>query len=93
MDFFEPPPSWPEGFKYGRDLISQADEENLLQQIRELPFKEFEFHGFLGKRRTVSFGKTYDFAEEKLRPAEDMPAFLLALRQRPRLSRNCRLNS
>ena len=82
LDFFESPPSWPEGFQYGRDLITREDEESLLQQIRELPFKEFEFHGFLGKRRTVSFGKTYDFAEEKLRPADDMPAFLLALRQK-----------
>jgi len=24
--------------------------------MRELPFREFEFHGYTGKRRVVSFG-------------------------------------
>jgi hypothetical protein len=27
-----------------------------LEYIKVLPFREFEFHGFTGKRRIVSFG-------------------------------------
>ena len=48
----------------------------------DLPFKEFEFHGFLGKRRVVSFGHRYDFNSGALKHAEPMPDFLLPLRER-----------
>jgi alkylated DNA repair dioxygenase AlkB len=51
-----------------------------LADIRDLPFKDFEFHGYVGKRRTLSFGWSYDFSRERLEPAEDLPAFLLPLR-------------
>ena len=80
LDFFEPSPAWPEGFKYTNDIITPEEEEALLANIRELPFREFEFHGYVGKRRTVSFGAEYDFSEEALRPAGDMPDFLQVLR-------------
>ena len=46
----------PEGFRYRPELISAADERALLRHVRELPFREFEFHGYTGKRRVVSFG-------------------------------------
>jgi alkylated DNA repair dioxygenase AlkB len=72
----------PEGFKYRRELISGAEEEQLVQQVGILPFKEFEFHGFLGKRRVVSFGWRYDFSERELQKANDIPQFLLPLRAR-----------
>ena len=48
--------------------------------ISALPFKEFQFHSFLGKRRVVSFGWRYDFSGGGLTKANDMPAFLLDLR-------------
>ena len=47
-----------------------------------LRFKEFEFHGFLGKRRTVSFGWHYDFNGGGLKQAGELPQFLLPLRKR-----------
>jgi len=34
-------------------------------------FRPFEFHGYLGNRRTVSFGWHYDFASSRVRPASD----------------------
>jgi alkylated DNA repair dioxygenase AlkB len=37
--------------------------------------------GFVGKRRTVSFGWRYDFNDRSLQKAEDIPDFLLSLRQ------------
>jgi alkylated DNA repair dioxygenase AlkB len=70
----------PEGFKYQPDLLSLEDEQTLLQDIRQLPFKEFEFHGYSGKRRVVSFGWKYDFSARTLREADDIPSFLLSLR-------------
>jgi alkylated DNA repair dioxygenase AlkB len=74
-------PALPEGFKYQTDLISLADERVLLERVRELPFKEFEFQGFIGKRRTVSYGWHYDFNVRTLQKAEDIPSFLLSLRE------------
>jgi len=55
----------------------------LIARVSELPFKEFEFHGYLGKRRTVSFGWQYEFSGAgKLRKANDIPEFILPLRER-----------
>jgi alkylated DNA repair dioxygenase AlkB len=48
--------------------------------VRALPFREFEFHGYTGKRRVVSFGWHYDFEARVLRRSDDMPPFLIDLR-------------
>jgi len=53
----------------------------VLDAVRPLPFRDFEFHGYTGKRRVVSFGWQYDFEARRLRKADDMPAFLVALRE------------
>lgn len=71
----------PAGFRYRPDVVSADQEQTLLEKIRGLPFKEFQFHGFVGNRRTVSFGWSYDFSTERLREASDIPAFLLDLRE------------
>lgn len=72
-----------DGFRYQPELISVAEEAALLTNVRELPFKNFEFHGFKGKRRTVSFGWQYEFSGRgALRKADDIPNFLLPLRAR-----------
>ena len=73
----------PAGLRYRPELINSVDEETLIAHLRELPFKEFEFHGYLGKRRVVSFGWQYEFSGAgQLRKADDIPEYLLALRTR-----------
>lgn len=72
----------PRGFLYRAELISLEEETDLLAHIRELPFKEFEFQGYRGKRRVVSFGLHYSFAESRLQPAAEMPGFVLPLREK-----------
>jgi len=76
----EQAPNGLEGFTYRAELIGRDEEAALVARVRELPFKEFEFHGFLGKRRVVSFGWRYDYSGSRLRKAEDIPEFLLPLR-------------
>ena len=72
-----------EGFKYRPSLIASQEEKKLLARVSELPFKPFEFHGYKGKRRVVSFGWQYEFSGAgKLRKAEDIPSFVLPLRER-----------
>ncbi len=75
-------PHLPEGFRYRPELIGTAEEEALLAHVRQLPFREFEFHGYKGRRRVVSFGWEYDFSRERVHPTEEMPAALLPLRDR-----------
>ena len=80
-DLFGAGPSLPEGFRYAPDLITASAERALVDQLRTLPLKEFEFHGHTGKRRVVSYGWRYDFTESVLQRTDDIPAFLLALRE------------
>jgi alkylated DNA repair dioxygenase AlkB len=72
----------PEGFKYQPDFLSSEEERSLIQYMKLLRFREFEFHGFTGKRRIVSFGWRYDFNGGGLTKTEDMPEFLYSLRAR-----------
>jgi len=70
-----------EGFRYERELIDPATEDALVAHVRELPFQEFEFHGYKGKRRVVSFGWKYEFSGGgQLRKADEIPEFLVRLR-------------
>jgi alkylated DNA repair dioxygenase AlkB len=82
LNLFDPEPRLPEGFVYAPDFISPALEEELAERVAELEFKQFEFRGYLGKRRVVSFGWRYDFNAGGLERARDIPVFLLPLRDR-----------
>ena len=72
----------PEGFKYEPDLITADEERELLRHMTELPFRNFEFHGYVGKRRVVFYGWRYDFNDRALTEAEPIPSFLIPLRDR-----------
>jgi alkylated DNA repair dioxygenase AlkB len=80
-DFFGAPTALPDGFHYRPEVISPEQERRLIEQIAVLPLKEFEFHGFLGKRRTVSYGWRYDFNGGGLQRGDGMPEFLLPVRE------------
>jgi alkylated DNA repair dioxygenase AlkB len=72
----------PEGFLYQADVLPPGEEQALVEHIRVLPLREFEFHGYVGKRRTLSYGWHYDFEEVQLQPTEEIPAFLHPARER-----------
>jgi hypothetical protein len=59
-----------------------VEERDWVREIEALPFKPFEFHGYLGKRRIVSFGWRYDYSGRALRPSTPIPDFLAPLRAR-----------
>jgi alkylated DNA repair dioxygenase AlkB len=71
----------PEGLVYRPDLIDRAEEEGLAARMAELPFAPFQFHGFEGNRRTVSYGWHYAFDGSGLREAAPVPDWLLPLRE------------
>ena len=75
-------PSNPEGLRYEREVITPQQERELADLFATLPLKQFEFHGHLGKRRVVSYGFRYDFGVRKLQGADEIPPFLVDLRER-----------
>ena len=80
-ELFDTASKFPRGFRYVGELISHAQEQRLVHHFQELEFKPFEFHGFLGKRRIVSFGWRYDFSGGGLQKTNDVPRFLEPLRR------------
>jgi alkylated DNA repair dioxygenase AlkB len=82
IDLFANKPVLPTGMRYEPEFISLSEEADLVGAIGHLPLKEFDFHGFLGKRLVISFGARYDFGRERLEEANDLPEFLHAIRDR-----------
>jgi alkylated DNA repair dioxygenase AlkB len=80
VDLFGETVAMPEGFVYRDEVITAAEEAKLIAELKRLPFKPFEFQGYLGKRRIVSYGWKYDFGQKKLQESRPMPDFLLPLR-------------
>ena len=76
------PGSAPEGLRYQDDLLNKDEEEALLHQLEVLPFKPFDFHGYLGRREVISFGWKYDYAKRQIDQVAPIPAFILPLRER-----------
>lgn len=81
-DLFAAEQAMPEGFAYREEVISADEERHFAERFALLPFAPFEFHGFLGRRRVVSFGWRYDYAGRRIRPSAQLPGFLLSLRER-----------
>lgn len=80
--FDTPPPDLPEGLVYRPDFIDRDEEARLVARLEALPFTAFQFHGFEGKRRVVSFGWRYDFNEGGLQRAAPIPDWLRPLAAR-----------
>jgi alkylated DNA repair dioxygenase AlkB len=75
-------PGLPEGFVYRPDFVSAEEETEIVGRLAPLPFAAFQFHGFEGNRRVVSFGWRYDFNEGGLKRAEPFPGWLTELAAR-----------
>jgi alkylated DNA repair dioxygenase AlkB len=76
------PPGMPEGFVYRPEFLSRDEEAKLAGWLATLPFAAFQFRGFEGRRRVVSYGWQYDFNRSHLLKADDIPAELLPIRAR-----------
>ena len=75
-NLFDIPPVLPDGLRYADEVLSKSEADRLVAAFPKLPFQPFDFHGFKGNRRVVSFGRRYDFSAAALRDADAMPAFL-----------------
>ena len=75
-------PDLPGGMVYRADLIAPEEEEELAALMAQLPFAPFQFHGFEGNRRTVSYGFHYAFDGSGLRETAPVPDWLLPVRRK-----------
>jgi len=64
------------GLTYVADAVSADDERALACFVETLAFKPFEWRGFTGNRRTVSFGYRYDFNGGGFQAADAIPEAL-----------------
>jgi alkylated DNA repair dioxygenase AlkB len=72
----------PEGLGYEPDFLSMEEEAGLIALITALPFEAARYKGYTARRRVVSYGGSYDFDANRLRPAEALSPALHPLRQR-----------
>jgi alkylated DNA repair protein (DNA oxidative demethylase) len=75
-------PGRPEGLRYAPDFLDVSEEADLAGRMAALPFMPFEFHGFTGKRETISFGWSYRFDGSGLAETAAIPEWLLPVRAR-----------
>jgi alkylated DNA repair dioxygenase AlkB len=68
------------GLEYHPSFVREDEERSLIEQLETLDLAPFRFHGWLGNRKTKSFGWRYDFEDASFTPAEPVPAWLEPLR-------------
>ena len=70
------------GLEYRDDFITAPEEQGLLDHLGSLDLAPFRFQGWVGNRKTRSFGWRYDFDDASFTEAEPLPDWLLPLRDR-----------
>ena len=70
------------GLDYRAEIISGADEADLIARLDALDVSPFRFQGWLGNRKTKSFGWRYDFDDATFAPTDPIPEWLEPLRGR-----------
>jgi DNA oxidative demethylase len=71
-----------EGLRYEEAVIGEAEERALIARMESLQLAPFRFHGFIGNRRTQSFGWRYDFDDASFTEAEPIPDWIEPIRAR-----------
>jgi alkylated DNA repair dioxygenase AlkB len=68
------------GLEHSESFISTDEHEMLLGKLEASDLTPFRFHGWLGNRKTKTYGWRYDFDDASFAPAEPIPEWLLPLR-------------
>ena len=68
------------GLAYREEVIGEREEDALVEHLVAAELSPFRFHGWLGNRKTQSFGWRYDFDDASFSPAEPVPDWLEPLR-------------
>ena len=69
------------GLRYAEAVIGEAEEEQVIERLIRTDLSPFRFHGWLGNRKTKSFGWRYDFDDASFAPTDPVPGWLAPLRE------------
>jgi DNA oxidative demethylase len=73
----------PEGLVYRPELLGEAEERVLLDELERLEFHEIRMHGVVAKRTARHFGVGYDYERRSaVHEAEPIPDWLVPVRAR-----------
>ncbi len=70
------------GLVLAADVITEAEERELIARIDNAPLMPFRFHQWTGKRLTHSYGCKYDFESHEFAGTAPIPDWLEPLKQR-----------
>ena len=70
------------GLRYREDVLDDAEERELLERMRAMELAPFRFQGWLGNRKTQSFGWRYDFEDASFTAADPIPGWLAGVRRK-----------
>jgi alkylated DNA repair dioxygenase AlkB len=76
------PPGAPSGLSYHPEVLSLAEESELVARLEALPFQEVRMHGVAARRTVVHFGWDYGYDSWKIQPTDPIPDFLQTVRSR-----------
>jgi alkylated DNA repair dioxygenase AlkB len=74
------PDDAPAGFLYRPDVLTAAEENELVARIQALDFAAIQMRGQTARRRSVHFGWIYGYESWRIEPGPPIPDFLLPLR-------------
>ncbi|QIL01400.1 alpha-ketoglutarate-dependent dioxygenase AlkB [Sphingomonas sinipercae] len=69
------------GLRYQPAVLDEEQERAILAQLEAVELAPFRFQGWLGKRKTHTFGWRYDFEDSSFAPSEPLPAWLQPLQR------------
>ena len=70
------------GLAYREAVLGEAEERELLARLTALDLAPFHFQGWLGNRKTKSFGWRYDFDDASFSPTGPIPDWLQPLQEK-----------
>ena len=71
-----------EGLHYEEEVIDAVEGRDLHRQLGTVDLSPFRFHGWLGNRKTKSFGWRYDFDDASFTRGDPIPEWLLPIREK-----------
>jgi alkylated DNA repair protein (DNA oxidative demethylase) len=72
----------PVGLHYHPDVLSEAEERQLIENIAQIDFRKVRMHGQVARRTVRHFGLTYGYESWDLAPADPIPPYLAPVRER-----------
>lgn len=83
FDDFDPPAdALPGGMRYQSAFLSPDEEHALIALIGTLPLEAAQYKQYTARRRVVSYGGSFDYDANRLRPAQPLIEALHPLRER-----------